>query len=309
MERILNNLGMSNLEKLKGFHNDIYKATYQEKDIIIRISERRTKEELLEEVMILNEVKDQVRIAAPVKVDNQYVIKEKAYILCFFELVNGLNWYETTLTQNTHFEAGKELGLLHLALSKLPNVSRNHFDEHPDIQLLKDAKELYQDELSNLLNKLNSYKVDKREYGLIHGDYLFSNLLYHEDGVTIIDFDDMEYNYYLYDIAVYLFYLLLGGNPSDIDKKANIEIFQSFIKGYIRVNQEVILDFDKLMDLFRLRQLKLLGTITKKFDQSSLGEWQKKYIKLCEEQFMNDQDFVDIPYKKIYQDILERQEK
>ncbi|MGS0972311.1 MAG: hypothetical protein ACVCEJ_03580 [Candidatus Izemoplasmataceae bacterium] len=78
---------------------------------------------------------------------------------------------------------------------------------------------------------------------------------------------------------------------------------------YISVNQEVILDFDKLMDLFRLRQLKLLATITKKFDQSSLGDWQKKYIKLCEEQFRNNRDFVDIPYKKIYQDILERQEK
>jgi len=304
MKTYLTKLGIKHLKKLNGFHNEIYQGTYHSQDIIIRISNRRSREEILEEIEILLSLKDDVRIAFPVQVENQYVVTYQNSVICFFQRVEGQNWHETTLTLATHYEAGKELGLLHKHLQMYPKTSRKSFDQHPDVLLLKDAKAIYQEELANVLNRLTSKETTTNEYGLIHGDYLFSNLLYHNPKVTIIDFDDIEYNYYLYDVAVYLFYLLLGGNPLNIDVEHNIDIFRSFMKGYRSVNQITVFDFSILKDLFRLRQLKLLATITTKIDQKNYGDWQKNYIALCDKQLKENIDFIDIPYKKIMQEIF-----
>jgi len=299
----LRSLGVYNLEELRGFHNAVYKGSYKEKKIVIRVSNRRNLEELAEEVRILNQIKDKVAIAAPVKVEDHYVLERKGEVYSFFEEIEGKNWFETSLTEETHMQAGKELGKLHLAMQEVAQPKRATYADHPDLALLDDGKELYKQRLKELLSRLEFQAKSKDAYGLIHGDYLFSNLLYHEPEVSIIDFDDMEMNYYLYDIAVYHFYLLLGGNPASMDIEPNIKVFSAFMKGYRSVNKKTKLDFQLMQDMFRLRQLKLLATITQKFDQDKLGDWQKNYLDVTNNQLGEDQDFIDIDYHALYQSL------
>jgi len=298
MYEYLKRLFIENLEELKGFHNKILKGTHHGKTIIIRISDRRSKADIEEEIYILNKIKDQVKLGQPYAINGDYVFEEEGLVYSFFEEVKGKNWFETTLHAQIHFAAGKELGKLHLALSKMKNAKRASFEDHPDLKLLSEENALYQTSKEKVLGQLKQDK-NTQEFGLIHGDYLFSNLLYLEDEVTIIDFDDMEYGYYLYDIAVYLFYLLLGGNPSNIEIIPNIEVFKNFILGYREVNQKTVLDFTKIQTLFRLRQLKLFSTIKAKFDQDKLGDWQKNYLAMTKHQLENDLAFVDIDYQAL----------
>jgi Ser/Thr protein kinase RdoA (MazF antagonist) len=98
---------------------------------------------------------------------------------------------------------------------------------------------------------------------------------------------------------VYLFYLLLGGDPSNIDVEPNIDVFNSFIAGYRSVNQVNILDFKKIQTLFRLRQLKLYATISA-IPLEKQGEWQKNYIKLMEDQISHRAPFTTINYELLY---------
>lgn len=293
--------GITDLTPLNGFHNTIYEGTYKDTPIIIRISTRRTKKEIEEEIRVLDTIKDKVYVVEPIEIESDKVMELDGSVMAFFKKSEGLNWNETKLKDKEHFNAGKELGLLHKAFQELGEVDRPTYDKHPDIELIKDSTPFYQKHTKALLKTIASWEKSPKEYGLIHGDYLFGNLLFHEKGVTILDFDDIEYGYYLYDIAVYLFYLLLGGDPQGIHEEPNIEVFKNFMKGYRSVNEETVLDFDKLQTLFRLRQLKLLGTITKTIDPDTYGDWQKGYIKLANSQLKKDDPFVEIPYQSIYE--------
>ena len=40
------------------------------------------------------------------------------------------------------------------------------------------------------------------EYGLIHADLHRGNFFYHEEKMTVLDFDDSCYHWYLYDVAI-----------------------------------------------------------------------------------------------------------
>ena len=303
-ETILTQIGIKEAKLLRGFHNVIYEGVYENTPIVIRISTRRTKREIEEEVRILNAVGDMVRTIRPFKVGGVFVAEHEDGVYAFFKKDNGLNWHETTLTDTTHFNAGKALGLLHKAFRTMDEMERPAYDAHPDLKLIRSSTPFHKKKTDTLLQTLASWNKPKSEYGLVHGDYLFGNILYHGEDVSVIDFDDVEYGFYLYDIAVYLFYLLLGGNPADIHKEPNIKVFKHFIKGYRSVNRTTVLDFDKLDALFRLRQLKLLGTIKKTMDPSKLGPWQKAYIDMTNHQLEKDIPFVDISYKALYDEVM-----
>ena len=52
-------------------------------------------------------------------------------------------------------------------------------------------------------------KLDKNErsFGLIHGDLHFGNCKFHRSKIQVLDFDDCAWGYYLYDLAITLYYL------------------------------------------------------------------------------------------------------
>ena len=58
-----------------------------------------------------------------------------------------------------------------------------------------------------LRRELTEFGAAPHEYGLIHADLLFENVLVGEDGVRVIDFDDCGYGWYLFDLVTSLFFL------------------------------------------------------------------------------------------------------
>ena len=301
MIEYLKQLGIHNVKPLKGFHNDIYQGVHHDTSIIIRVSERRDLKMVKEEVDLLNLLKKHLCVIERYPVNQREVIEENHKVITFFKRIQGLNWHETTLTNKIHENAGKALGELHLLMTDYKVRFRQHFTEHPDLKLIDNLEDCVKNELKHTLNALSKDQAKNNEYGLIHGDYLYSNLIYQGEDVVIIDFDDIEQHYYLYDIAVYLFYLLLGGKPKQIDISPNIEVFKHFMNGYLSVNQKTVLDFQKLPALFRLRQLKLYATI--KTYSKPIGPWQKDYLELCEKQFKAGETFVSMDYSSLFKQL------
>lgn len=278
----LESIGITNIQKLNGFHNLVYKGEWDHKTIIIRCSNRRSQTDIQHEIDVLLQLSTNIRFARPLSINGSYVLHVSGTIMSFYEYIDGSNWYETTLTEEVHFNAGKELGLLHLELMNL-KANRQEFMSHPDVKMADFSNQIVHNAYQELLETLTKYPRSPKEYGLIHGDYLYSNLMYQGDNVSIIDFDDMEYHFFLYDVAVYLFYLLLGGDPSNIEYPPNVLVFQSFIQGYRSVNDTVVFNYDLLNHLFRWRQFKLYFVI-KGLPKESLGEWQLRYLALFEHQ-------------------------
>jgi Ser/Thr protein kinase RdoA (MazF antagonist) len=85
-------------------------------------------------------------------------------------------------------------------------------------------------------SRLQSMPRDANGYGLTHGDFHAGNLLVDEAGLTIIDFDNCCYNWYIADIAHFLamsLFPLAQETPAKRNQAAAV-LFESFMRGYQR---------------------------------------------------------------------------
>lgn len=245
--------------------------------------------------MFLNDLQQFDFVIEPYLIDGKSMIEYQDKILSFYYFVDGKMWHELEHTDAIIYQAGENLARIHLQSEKEDSkYQRKTFENHPDLSLyLNHYKNdpAFLNSYHDTLSEIHSVPKNPTTYGLNHGDYLYSNIIYNK-ALTIIDFDDIEYGYYLYDIAVYMFYYLLGGDPLNMDIKTNQKRFDVFMKGYTSVKA---IKLDRLEDLnpfFRLRQLKLLGTI-QTYLKGNLGPWQKKYIQMTETMIKDQKPFIE----------------
>lgn len=291
--------GIREMTFLGGFHNQIYLAKHQGQTIVIRKtskSGRRNIQEIQAEIKLLKTLQPLGFTIRPYEINGQSLLVLADEVYVFFQHVVGKEWFEFDHSDETYALAGKQLALLHQAFFNLSPMPRCSYDQHPDLLLLK-KHPILETEWNRIHSIIESWPKHKHEYGLIHGDYLYSNLLYHDQGQTILDFDDCEYHFYLYDIAVYMFYYLLGGNPKKIDLEENQSLFETFISNYQQHNPSIFLDFTKLPTLFRLRQVKLAATILESETIKPLGRWQKDFLEFTYNQIELGLPFITIDFQ------------
>lgn len=302
-KKVLKAFGLNILKDLNGFHNKVFLCQHDQQKVTVRITpvnKRRTLDALKAEIRFINMCQPVLRSSSPYSINDTPIHQVNGYFYVFFKYIEGDMWFECEHTDETYFMAGQNLGYVHQVSQQAQQLKRDSYLEHPDVLLAKTMDDVCVKALEDVMTKMKQWDKGPMHYGLIHGDYLFSNMVYHEGGLSVIDFDDIEYNYYLYDIAVYLFYYLLGGNPNHIDIEPNKVLFKAFMKGYRSVQKSVHLDFTHLQTLFRLREIKLYATI---MDSKGHGDWQKAYLKKAKDDFLHNRWFVDIDYVALYNEL------
>ncbi len=84
----------------------------------------------------------------------------------------------------------------------------------------------------DLIERLHALPKDKNSFGLIHGDAHPWNLLVHKGKIILADFDFCERNWFVFDIAIALFYALMAPMEG-MDKIAFANYFmENFMNGY-----------------------------------------------------------------------------
>ncbi len=85
-----------------------------------------------------------------------------------------------------------------------------------------------------LMAHLASLPVDPSGYGLIHQDVHGGNFFVADGGITLFDFDDCLYAWFMHDVAMTLFYVL----PMDCSAPEDVEFarrcFGELMDGYAR---------------------------------------------------------------------------
>jgi amicoumacin kinase len=111
-----------------------------------------------------------------------------------------------------------------------------------------------------------------------------------EDGtITLFDFDDCAYSWFVNDIAMALFYIVTGRKEqSDFTAK----FMRNFLRGYRQANR---LDPEWLKEMpvfLKMREIELYGVMHRDFDVEDIDDdW-------CE-RFMRDRKYMiehDVPY-------------
>jgi Ser/Thr protein kinase RdoA (MazF antagonist) len=134
------------------------------------------------------------------------------------------------------------------------------------------AHEKYQ----SVLEHVRSLPKDRASYGLIHQDAHQNNFLMDEAGVlTLFDFDDCVYSWFINDIAIVLFYISMDAEELGFSTTAAFaaEFMTHFLRGY---RQAYPLDNHWLKEIphfLKLRELELYAVVFRDFDIRDIEYW------------------------------------
>lgn len=143
--------------------------------------------------------------------------------------------------------------------------------------------------LQRLMAELRTYPQDRDSYGLVHGDLTDVNFFVHDHRLSVFDFDDTEYHWFIYDIAVVLFDAMpfmphLDMNEADFNKY----FWQNFYAGY---REENILDniwLERLPQFMKLYQMCIYIWTYKKRDPEILKDGERNWLVKTRENIEND---------------------
>ncbi len=295
------------MEELGGYRNWVCQISCHDAPVVLRITPaaRRSLQRVKAEIELVATLAERgVPVAPPAALPGVPVVKRVrigggAYYIVAFEKAAGLKWNEVRQGPVEYHQAGRVLAKIHHVTATLGRrLERPNWDENDYItnakRVLPREKRWVLPLFRKLIEELCALPRDPKEFGLVHGDYNFANMLYGPRGLTVIDFDDSEYHWYAYDLAVYLFYYMLGKDPANMDLGAAREVWRCFLEGY-RTERELprrLLEY--LPHLLRLREYMLYSSVYQSLSLRPWGAWQRSFVSEAEMRFRTGSPFVEV---------------
>jgi len=200
---------------------------------------------------------------------------------------------------------GAMMGRMH-ALSKRyepdPSTWRPQWDDPIMLeveQFLPPSEAITVDKYRVLIAHLRALSKDADSYGLIHQDAHTGNLFVDEAGnITLFDFDDCVYGWFIYDIAMALFYAV----PFDLSGASCFtgEFMPPFLRGYRRENRLDPVWLKQLPYWLKMREIDLYAIVYRSFDVNNLDDpWVASYMEGRKQRIENDVPFIDFDFESL----------
>ena len=150
-------------------------------------------------------------------------------------------------------------------------------------QYLPASEVIAHQEYRSLLEHLSSLPKDKTSYGLVHQDAHQNNFFMDVDGaITLFDFDDCAYSWFINDIAIVLFYISMDAEELGFPTVAAFtqDFMTHFLRGY---RQAYSLDSNWLKEIpafLKLRELELYAVVHRDFDVNNIDHsWLANFMR------------------------------
>ncbi len=208
-------------------------------------------------------------------------------------------------TPSLYESYGELLGKMHSLTQQfqpvLPERKRPEWDD-PIFdfvgQFLPDSEFKAQSRFRTICEHVNKLPKNGNSYGLIHQDAHGGNLLIDDKGlITLFDFDDCCYSWFINDIAIVLFYIVMDAE----DREAFTQEFMlHFLHGYLR---HCSLDLDLLKEIpyfLKMREIELYAVIQRDFDLSNIDDnWVNRFMKNRKSHIENDVPFINFDFDSL----------
>jgi Ser/Thr protein kinase RdoA (MazF antagonist) len=315
-EQALKRYGISEgrIQLLDGFESFIYEFERSDGEFILRVAHslRRTPNLIRGEVDWINYLVlggTSVPLAVPSQ-DGELVeeiddAQDGYFLVTAFEKAKGIPPWEMGWSDELYVTYGKLIGRIHALSEKYEPADhtwrRPEWDDPINVDVvrhLSSGDHLIAEKFDRLMTYLKSLPKDSQSYGLIHQDAHGGNLFVDEAGkITLFDFDDCVYSWFIYDIAMVLFYIAMG---ADDVQKFTKNFMHHFLSGY---TQEKELDPVWLLELpyfLKLREIDLYAVIHRSFDVENLDDpWCLRYMQGRKEKIENDVPFIDYDFGQL----------
>jgi Ser/Thr protein kinase RdoA (MazF antagonist) len=284
-----------NLKLISDLENLVYENNYEDRLIILRIthSSHRTLEAIRGELDWLEYLSaNGVSVPQPVGSINGILIEvidagSSYFLVTAFQKIPGktildLNEFPPEIIQKW----GRMLGKMHrLAKTYQPCDMSCKRTEWFENDLVCNAEKYIPNQVSilekyrRLIKYLHKLPKNRDSYGLIHTDFTDVNFFVHNHEIAVFDFDDCEYHWFVYDVAVILFDSLPWLPHPEMEKEEFGRFFWvHFMEGYTRENTLDGYWFSQLPYFLKLREIFLYVVFHKKWDLDHLSEKQSQVI-------------------------------
>ena len=285
-----------------GSQNAVYKYSINEKDYILRFTPatNRTYSEVISEIYFLNFLCEKGFYASkPVKSKNnnfieESIIDEKKFYVSSFECALGSR---PTVWNRMFFEQlGEMVGKLHSLSKEYKDVTKGRFDWYENgfiknVEKYIPNQPLVVMQLDKLVSHIKTLTIDDDSYGLIHGDILGCNFNYYDNKLTLFDFDELQYCYYINDIAIQFFYSSIGMNGKN-DEDYIGEFVEFFMKGYSKHTNIDVKWLSEIPLFLKLREFILYISVSRHRNLYDLDDWTKGFMDGRKEKLENNIPFL-----------------
>ncbi|MBD8496989.1 phosphotransferase enzyme family protein [Paenibacillus arenosi] len=294
----------SEMIEIGGFESYVYEYIKDNQSFILKIihRERRTKLMLLAEVEYINYLAEHgipVSRCIP-SIDGQYVYKVAQFYFVSYEKAKGEKVSEKDWVPSLFVQLGDIVGRMHqlaeVFTSSDPSFVRIQWHEEPRLQHFS---KLLQGQPAvikygqGVLKQLHAYPVTSQNYGLIHYDCHRGNYFVVDGQITLFDFDDMQYNWYVNDIAVILYYVITGNQAGQNNQHIR-EFFSYFLAGYTRHRTLEREELERIPTFLKLRQFLLYIAISEKQAEGKLTERMKLTLDRIRGEIERNEEIIDI---------------
>jgi len=221
------------------------------------------------------------------------------------ERLSSDQWNDTL-----YHNIGKAVGKMHaLAKEYIPsglslkrpewNMIRNLYNS---TKCLDSSQLIIKEKYEKNMNYICSLAKDKDCYGLIHNDLHFANFYVDLDNntITLFDFDDCSYGWFVMDIATPLFDIVVLYNRCDKEKLVS-RFLKNFLKGYVTENNVNTFWVNQLPYFLKELEIYYYTLLFEKYDVNDHKSWVGKFMVNRKYRIEND-----IPYISLdFEDLLE----
>jgi len=303
----------SSLKQLGAFENYVYEGQKDGISYILRLthSSHRNTNMVLGELDWINFLSTNgvmVSKSLPSCSGNlaeEIYVEADYFIVTLFEKAEGklLDSNDSREWSADIFKAwGNIIGKMHKATKKyeVPNdkIKRPQWNEDDLLDLEKyiPKDHIHIIEIGNkLLNYFDTLPKDKDCYGLIHTDIHAGNFFVHNEKITVFDFDDCSYQWFISDIAIALYYSVWSccdDKTTEEKKQFSQQFLQAFLDGYNLENKLNQFWINQIPYFLKLRDLNLYAVLHKKWDLDNLNEKQIKLLNEIKKRIENQVSIV-----------------
>ncbi|PGB03021.1 phosphotransferase enzyme family protein [Bacillus toyonensis] len=294
---------------LGDFENYIFKAQDKnDEDYVLRLthSSHRSKKEVEAELDFLRYVAENgAKVAGPLYSTSQNLVEEivaedgtfffaSLFIYAKGEQVKGEG---SPYWGNAYFEAwGKAIGQLHRLTMNYPKTDYRDTWEEDESSIVNELEDEKVKEIAAvLMEEIKALPIERETFGLMHGDIHPGNFHYDGKELTIFDFDDAAYNYFIHDLAMVLYYSVLFTTWT-VEEKTTFarKQLQVLRKGYEYEHRLADSWYESLPLFLRLRDIGLYGTLQKKFKGKDMPDHFRELAEQLYERIIKREAIVNI---------------
>lgn len=236
-----------------------------------------------------------------IEVDNSY-FTAVAYEKARGKMLDG-NRYDPALLEQWGQIMGKMHNLAKLYQPADPVYKRPEWHESMVMYVKKwlpDSETAVREKWIKLYEQLQRLPKGNQDYGLIHSDLHHRNFFVDQGKITVIDFDDLQYHWFINDIAKTLYNeaFIFSVKPQNRNSFARF-FLKHFMNGYRKENRMDAEWKVLLQDFMRLRHLFIFIRLFEHLDIDGLSEKEEKRLTEHKSNIVQGTPLLDLDFDSI----------